>query len=154
VIRALARFTVRDERRPGRIGIWALKPGGQEVKSAAIGVRVRRWVSYYGVAINLEPSLEHFGGIVPCGIEGFGVISLADLGLTTIMQEFDAALMAAFDEVFGPRPDAQDGCRPRIGGACRSRPWRQPRGRPTHHLALRRDETLAGRGQSKYLQPT
>jgi lipoyl(octanoyl) transferase len=100
VIRALANFNVRGERRPGRIGIWVARPGN-EAKIAAIGVRVRRWVTYHGVAINLEPELEHFAGIVPCGISGFGVTSLADLGLTTTMPELDAALMATFDEVFG-----------------------------------------------------
>jgi lipoyl(octanoyl) transferase len=100
VIRALARFDVRCERRPERIGIWVVKPGGQEAKIAAIGVRVRRWVSYHGVAINLDPDLAHFGGIVPCGISGFSVTSLADLGLSTTMPELDAALRATFDEVF------------------------------------------------------
>jgi lipoyl(octanoyl) transferase len=102
VIRALAQFNVRGERRADRIGIWVVKPGGAEAKIAAIGVRVRRWVTYHGVAINLEPDLEHFGGIVPCGIGGFGVTSLADLGLTTTMPELDAALMTMFEEVFGP----------------------------------------------------
>jgi lipoyl(octanoyl) transferase len=79
-----------------------VKPGGQEAKIAAIGVRVRRWVTYHGVAINLDPDLEHFGGIVPCGISGLGVTSLAALGLSTTMSELDAALMASFEEVFGP----------------------------------------------------
>jgi len=102
VIRALARFDVRGERRPDRIGIWVVKPGGQEAKIAAIGVRVRRWVTYHGVAINVDPDLEHFDGIVPCGISGFGVTSLADLGLTATMPELDAALMATFEEVFAP----------------------------------------------------
>jgi lipoyl(octanoyl) transferase len=102
VIRTLARFDVRGERRPDRIGIWVVKPGGQEAKIAAIGVRVRRWVTYHGVAINLDPDLEHFGGIVPCGISGLGVTSLAALGLSTTMSELDAALMASFEEVFGP----------------------------------------------------
>ena len=101
VIRALAQFNVRGERREDRIGIWVVKPGGHEAKIAAIGVRVRRWVTYHGVAINLEPDLEHFAGIVPCGISGFGVTSFADLGLTTTMPELDAALMGAFEEVFG-----------------------------------------------------
>ena len=101
VIRALAAFNVQGARRAGRIGIWVVKPGGQEAKIAAIGVRVRRWVTYHGVAINLEPDLEHFAGIVPCGISGFGVTSLADLGLTATMAELDAALMATFEEVFG-----------------------------------------------------
>src|SRR5918994_1103918 len=105
VIRALAQFNVTGERRGGRIGIWVVGPGGQEAKIAALGVRVRRWVSYHGVAINLEPDLEHFGGIVPCGISGFGVTSLADLGLTTTMPELDAALMATFEEVFGSPED-------------------------------------------------
>jgi lipoyl(octanoyl) transferase len=102
VIRALARFNVRGERRADRIGIWVVKPGGQEAKIAAIGVRVRRWVTYHGVAINLDPDLEHFGGIVPCGLSGFGVTSLADLGLTPTLPELDAALMATFEEAFGP----------------------------------------------------
>jgi lipoyl(octanoyl) transferase len=102
VIGALARLGVRGERRPDRIGIWVVKPGGREAKIAAIGVRVRRWVSYHGIAINLEPDLEHFGGIVPCGISGFGVTSLADLGLSVTMPELDEALMTTFDEVFGP----------------------------------------------------
>jgi lipoyl(octanoyl) transferase len=104
VIRALATFNVRGERRPERIGIWVVKPAGYEAKIAAIGVRVRRWVTFHGVAINLEPDLEHFAGIVPCGISGFGVTSLADLGLTTTMAELDAALMGTFDEVFGISP--------------------------------------------------
>ena len=101
IIRALAQFNVRGDRRAGRIGIWVVKPGGHEAKIAALGVRVRRWVTYHGVAINLEPDLEHFGGIVPCGISGFGVTSLADLGLTTTMPELDAALLTTFEEVFG-----------------------------------------------------
>jgi lipoyl(octanoyl) transferase len=105
VIRALATFNVRGERRPDRIGIWVVTPGGQEAKIAAIGVRVRRWVTYHGVAINLDPDLEHFSGIVPCGISAFGVTSLADLGLTATMPELDAALMTAFEDVFG-RPEA------------------------------------------------
>jgi lipoyl(octanoyl) transferase len=101
VICTLAQFNVRGERRNGRIGIWVVEPGGREAKIAAIGVRVRRWVTYHGVAINLDPDLEHFSGIVPCGISGFGVTSLAALGLTTTMAELDAALRATFDEVFG-----------------------------------------------------
>jgi lipoyl(octanoyl) transferase len=78
-----------------------IEPGDREAKVAAIGVRVRRWVTYHGVAINLDPELEHFSGIVPCGISGFGVTSLAALGLTTTMAELDGALGATFDEVFG-----------------------------------------------------
>jgi lipoyl(octanoyl) transferase len=102
IIRTLARFNVRGERREGRIGIWVVEPGGAEAKIAALGVRVRRWVTYHGVAINLDPDLEHFAGIVPCGISGFGVTSFGALGLTTTMAELDAALMATFDEVFSP----------------------------------------------------
>jgi lipoyl(octanoyl) transferase len=102
LIRTLARFGVEGLRREGRIGIWVVKPGGAEAKIGALGVRVRRWVTYHGVAINLDPDLGHFGGIVPCGISGFGVTSLADLGLATTMQELDAALMATFEQVFRP----------------------------------------------------
>lgn len=103
VIRALARFNIRGERRQGRVGIWVVKPGGVEAKIAAIGVRVRRWVTYHGVAINLDPDLEHFAGIVPCGIRGYGVTSIADLGLTTTMPELDGALMQSFSGVFDAR---------------------------------------------------
>ncbi|WP_142848570.1 lipoyl(octanoyl) transferase LipB [Telmatospirillum sp. J64-1] len=101
VIRALARFNVKGERREGRVGIWVVREGGREDKIAAIGVRVRRWVTFHGIAINVEPDLEHFSGIVPCGISAHGVTSLWDLGLTPTMEEVDCALIAAFDEVFG-----------------------------------------------------
>jgi lipoyl(octanoyl) transferase len=108
VIRTLARFNVRGERREGRIGIWVARPGGREDKIAAIGVRVRHWVTFHGVAINVDPALEHFSGIVPCGIDSgpdsrFGVTSLHDLGILVSMPEFDAALKASFAEVFGRR---------------------------------------------------
>jgi lipoyl(octanoyl) transferase len=102
LIRALVRFGVQGERRAGRIGIWVVKPGGQEAKIAALGVRVRRWVTYHGVAINLDPDLGNFAGIVPCGIRDAGVTSLADLGLTVGMSELDAALIEAFEEAFEP----------------------------------------------------
>lgn len=103
VIRALARFNVRGERREGRIGIWVDRGGGREDKIAAIGIRVRHWVTYHGIAINVEPDLSHFDGIVPCGIAAgeFGVTSLVDLGLPVTMADVDNALMGAFDEVFG-----------------------------------------------------
>ncbi len=101
LIRTLARFNVRGERRDDRIGIWVVKPNGQEAKIGAIGVRVRRWVTYHGIALNLDPDLEHFSAIVPCGIKGFGVTSLADLGLTSSAPELDAVLQETFDEVFG-----------------------------------------------------
>ena len=102
VIQTLARLNVKGERRPGRIGIWVVKPSGQEAKIAAIGVRVRRWVTYHGIAINLDPDLEHFAGIVPCGLKGFGMTSIADLGLTTSMADLDGALRETFDDVLGP----------------------------------------------------
>ena len=105
VIRTLARFNVRGERRDGRVGIWVIRPGRREDKIAAIGVRVRHWVSYHGIAINLDPELEHFSGIVPCGIASgpdsqFGVTSLYDLGILVSMAELDSALKGAFAEVF------------------------------------------------------
>jgi lipoyl(octanoyl) transferase len=105
IIRTLARFNVRGERRDGRIGIWVTRSGGREDKIAAVGVRVRHWVTYHGIAINLDPELEHFSGIVPCGIASgpaspFGVTSLYDLGILISMAEFDAALQGAFAEVF------------------------------------------------------
>lgn len=100
LIATLARFNVTGERRAGRVGIWVDRGSGQEDKIAAIGVRIRRWVSYHGVALNVEPDLTHFEGIVPCGIEGHGVTSLVDLGLPVAMADADAALRAAFEEVF------------------------------------------------------
>jgi lipoyl(octanoyl) transferase len=103
LIRALARFNVKGERREGRVGIWVVR-GSREDKIAALGVRVRRWVTFHGVALNVEPDLTHFSGIVPCGIRGHGVTSLADLGIPATMADADVALRAAFDEVFGPRP--------------------------------------------------
>ncbi len=101
LIRTLARFDVKGERREGRVGIWVVR-GSREDKIAALGVRVRRWVTFHGVALNVAPDLTHFGGIVPCGIHGFGVTSLADLGVAATMAEADVALKAAFQEVFGP----------------------------------------------------
>jgi lipoyl(octanoyl) transferase len=100
LIATLARFNVTGERREGRVGIWVDRGSGQEDKIAAIGVRIRRWVSYHGVALNVEPDLTHFDGIVPCGIQGHGVTSLVDLGLPVTMADADAALRAAFEEVF------------------------------------------------------
>ncbi|MEX0921783.1 MAG: lipoyl(octanoyl) transferase LipB [Rhodovibrionaceae bacterium] len=101
IIRALLRFNVKGERRDGRVGIWVRRDGGREDKIAAIGVRIRRWVSYHGVALNIEPELSHYDGIVPCGISGHGVTSLADLGLPVTLADADVALRAAFEEVFG-----------------------------------------------------
>jgi lipoyl(octanoyl) transferase len=102
LIRALDRFNVRAERREGRIGLWvADRATGREDKIAAIGVRVTRWVTWHGVALNVDPDLTHFGGIVPCGISEHGVTSLHALGIPVTMEEADAALMAAWPEVFG-----------------------------------------------------
>ncbi|MBB5693288.1 lipoyl(octanoyl) transferase LipB [Muricoccus pecuniae] len=102
MIRALDRFNVRGERREGRVGIWvADRTRGTEAKIGAIGVRVSRWVSWHGIALNVEPDLLHFGGIVPCGISEHGVTSLHALGLPVTMEEADSALIAAWAEVFG-----------------------------------------------------
>jgi lipoyl(octanoyl) transferase len=102
VIRALGRFNVKGERREGRVGIWVTdRTRGTEDKIGAIGVRVTRWVSWHGIALNVDPDLDHFGGIVPCGISQHGVTSLHRLGIPATMAEADAALMAAWGEVFG-----------------------------------------------------
>jgi len=102
LIRALDRFNVRGERREGRVGIWvADRARGTEDKVAAIGVRVTRWVTWHGVALNVDPDLGHFGGIVPCGVSRHGVTSLHRLGVPATMEEADAALRAAWGEVFG-----------------------------------------------------
>ena len=85
MIRTLARFGVCGERRAGRVGIWVVRPDGGEDKIAAIGVRVRRWVTYHGVALNVDPDLDHYRGIVPCGIAEHGVTSLAALGISATM---------------------------------------------------------------------
>jgi lipoyl(octanoyl) transferase len=107
LIRALDRFNVKGERRKGRVGIWVTnRQAGSEAKIGAIGVRVTRWVSWHGVALNIDPDLSHFGGIIPCGIREHGVTSLAALGITTTMADADVALRAAWDEVFGPLSSA------------------------------------------------
>jgi len=105
LIRALAHFNVRGERRDGRVGIWVARPGGREDKIAALGIRVRRGISFHGVSFNVEPDLEHFTGIVPCGIRGHGVTSLADLGVTAATADVDLALRAAFEGIFGRTTD-------------------------------------------------
>jgi lipoyl(octanoyl) transferase len=111
LIRALERFNVRGERRKGRVGIWVAGPGGTEAKIGAIGVRVSRWVSWHGVALNVDPDLTHFAGIVPCGVREHGVTSLAALGCPVTMHDADVALRAAWQEVFG------DSAAPAIAGA-------------------------------------
>lgn len=101
VIDALARFGVSGERRPGRVGIWIDRGGGREAKIAAVGVRVRHWITFHGVSINVAPDLGHYAGIVPCGVAAHGVTSLADLGVAASMEELDGALEATFEPVFG-----------------------------------------------------
>jgi lipoyl(octanoyl) transferase len=106
IIGALARFNIDGEVRKGRVGVWVERrqPGvpPREDKIAAIGVKIRRWISFHGVALNVEPDLSHFGGIVPCGQAEHGVTSLVDLGLPVTLDEADAALKASFQKVFGP----------------------------------------------------
>jgi lipoyl(octanoyl) transferase len=102
VIETLAEFGVSGERRDGRIGVWVVKPDGCEAKIAAIGIRIRRWVSFHGLSINVSPDLSHFSGIVPCGITDYGVTSLADLGVPATMADVDAALERNFTRLFGP----------------------------------------------------
>jgi lipoyl(octanoyl) transferase len=107
IIRTLAAFNVRGERREDRVGVWVSRPdkgAGFEDKIAAIGVRLRRWVSFHGISINVEPDLSHFDAIVPCGVVDprYGVTSLADLGHPASMMDVDIALRQTFAEVFGP----------------------------------------------------
>jgi len=108
VIATLAEFNVKGERRTGRVGVWVVRPdlppnpdgSPREDKIAAIGVKLRRWVSFHGISINVEPDLSHFSGIVPCGITEHGVTSLVDLGLPVAMADLDAALMRCFGRFF------------------------------------------------------
>ncbi|TJX57849.1 MAG: lipoyl(octanoyl) transferase LipB, partial [Mesorhizobium sp.] len=110
IIGTLAAFNVRGERREDRVGVWVVRPdrpalpdgSPAEDKIAAIGIRLRRWVSFHGIAINVEPDLTHFGGIIPCGVQDHGVTSLVDLGLPLTMADLDLALKSAFQDVFGP----------------------------------------------------
>jgi lipoyl(octanoyl) transferase len=106
IIDALAAFNVKGDVRPDRIGVWVERktPGvtAREDKIAAVGVRLRRWVSFHGISLNVEPDLTHFSGIVPCGIAAHGVTSLVDLGRPVTMDEADAALRSSFEAVFGP----------------------------------------------------
>ena len=112
IIATLDTFNVRGEVRPGRVGVWVTRPEKPpladgtpaEDKIAAIGIRLRKWVSFHGLSINVEPDLTHFDGIVPCGIAEHGVTSLVDLGLPVTMEDVDVALRQSFDEVFAP-PD-------------------------------------------------
>lgn len=112
VIATLDQFNLRGEVRPGRVGVWVQRPekpaqpdgSPAEDKIAAIGIRLRKWVSFHGISINVEPELSHFGGIVPCGITNHGVTSLVDLGLPVTMDDVDLALRATFDDVFANDP--------------------------------------------------
>ena len=103
LIGALAEFDIEGERRAGRVGIWVERPGG-EAKIAAVGLRLRHWISYHGVSLNVAPDLSHYDGIVPCGIGGHGVTSLADLGVAASMEAVDDALLRRFAAVFGETP--------------------------------------------------
>lgn len=111
IIAALAEFNVHGEIRDGRVGVWVQRPDKpllpdgsvREDKIAALGVRLKKWVSFHGLSINVEPDLSHFGGIVPCGITQHGVTSLVDLGLPVTMADVDVALMSTFDRVVTPR---------------------------------------------------
>ena len=112
VIRTLDKFNVKGERREGRVGVWVVRHDKpltvtgtpQEDKIAAIGVRLRKWISFHGISINVDPDLSHFGGIVPCGISEHGVTSLVDLGLPVTMDDLDVALHQSFEEIFGYNP--------------------------------------------------
>jgi lipoyl(octanoyl) transferase len=109
IIATLARFSVTGERREDRIGVWVRRPDKAplpdgrpaEDKIAAIGIRVRRWVTFHGISLNVDPDLEHYSGIVPCGVSGYGVTSLVDLGIPVSMAEVDSALKAEFERLFG-----------------------------------------------------
>ncbi len=101
VISTLAQFNITGERRDGRIGVWVDRGQGREEKIAAIGVRVRRWVTFHGLSINLDPDLSHYQGIIPCGIAEHGVTSLVDLGLPVTMADLDTVLREKFEETFG-----------------------------------------------------
>ena len=100
LIETQALFNVKGERREGRVGIWVQR-GLREDKVAALGVRIKRWVTFHGVALNVDPDLSHFGGIVPCGVKTAGVTSLADLGILVSMADVDVALKQSFKKVFG-----------------------------------------------------
>lgn len=110
IIRTLDSFNVKGERREDRVGVWVVRPdrpasadgSTAEDKIGAIGIRLRRWVSFHGIALNVDPNLAHFGGIIPCGVRDHGVTSLVDLGLPVTLSDADSALRAAFAEIFGP----------------------------------------------------
>ncbi len=111
VIDALGHFGVAARRAEGRIGIWCDTPDGQEAKIGAIGVRIRRWVTMHGFAVNVAPDLRHFGGIVPCGIAEYPVTSLAELGIDASLTDFDAALLATLPDFLNTLAKAGGNCR-------------------------------------------
>ncbi|MBI1328071.1 MAG: lipoyl(octanoyl) transferase LipB [Alphaproteobacteria bacterium] len=100
IIRTLSMFDVKGERRSGRVGIWVMTPEGEK-KIAAIGVRVRHWITFHGISLNINPDLSHFNGIVPCGISEYGVTSLHELGKEISPRDVDEALRSSFERVFG-----------------------------------------------------
>jgi len=109
IIETLASFNIKGERRDGRVGIWVPRPEkggasgtGRADKIAALGIRVRHWISFHGISLNVDPELEHFSGITPCGITDQGVTSLMDLGLAVSMADVDLALRASFEKLIGP----------------------------------------------------
>ncbi|MEW6124443.1 MAG: lipoyl(octanoyl) transferase LipB [Pseudomonadota bacterium] len=101
LIASLSAFNVTGERREDRVGVWVRRAGGED-KIAAIGIRVRHWVTFHGISLNVDPDLDHFGGIVPCGVREHGVTSLAALGHLVSLPEVDTVLRVAFEEIFGP----------------------------------------------------
>ena len=101
MIDTVADFGVRASRREGRIGVWVMRDGNRDAKIGALGVRVRRWVTFHGVSLNIEPKLDHYDGIVPCGLEGFDVTSLVDLGVPATMNDVDTRLRVHFERIFG-----------------------------------------------------
>jgi lipoyl(octanoyl) transferase len=123
IIESLDAFNIRGERREDRVGVWVVRPdrppapdgSPAEDKIAAIGIRLRRWVSFHGIAVNVEPELSHFTGIVPCGVADRGVTSLVDLGLPVTMTDYDIALKGAFRTVFGAVDDATEEPARRVG---------------------------------------
>ena len=100
VIDTLAQFNIVGQTREGRVGVWVKRAGGQEDKIAALGVRIRKWVTFHGICINVEPALSHYNGIVPCGISQHGVTSLVDLGHPATMDDLDAALQRSWGNIF------------------------------------------------------
>jgi len=102
LIATIAEFGIDGFTREGRVGVWVNTPSGGEAKIAALGIRVRKWVTFHGVALNVNPDLTHYSGIVPCGIRGFGVASMHSLGKTASMNEVDAVLQKKFNEIFCP----------------------------------------------------